>query len=497
VSAGVSAPVAPGDVLAGKYHVERVLGAGAMGVVVVAMHTQLDQRVAIKFLLPDVLGDETAVSRFAREAKAAARIRSEHVVRVIDVSTLESGAPYMVMEYLDGVDLAQMLEERGPLPVEDAVDYVLQALEALCEAHLAGIVHRDLKPSNMFLAKRPDGSPVVKILDFGISKITTAEQQSMTHTQAMLGSPLYMAPEQMRATKSVDRRADIWSMGVILHELLTGRVPFVAETMPQLISTVMFDPTPRPSQVRPELPAGIDQVVVRCLEKDAAQRFQNVGELATALAPFAPAGARLSVERIGRMLGASGAEASPDPFASSQANARAAAAGASSGSALASSGTVSHAWQATNGGVSGVKRRGPVLLVAAGALVAAGIGAAALMMGHHEAAGSGAPSAAAAAVPAERPATSAAAVDTARATPRIDGATTASPSSQPAQPAVAPASSTAAAATSKPAARSKPASEPHHPPGASPPRSAAHPAAPTATAARPPPASITDFGGRH
>jgi serine/threonine-protein kinase len=301
-------PVLPGDVLAGKYVVERVLGAGAMGVVVVAMHTQLEQRVAIKFLLPEVLDNPEASQRFAREAKASARIRSEHVARVLDVATLANGEPYMVMEYLDGQDLAAVLEARGALPLSEAVDYVLQALEALCEAHLAGIVHRDLKPGNMFLARRVDGSPVVKILDFGISKIDTKGQQGMTHTQAVLGSPLYMAPEQMRTSRSVDQRADLWSMGVVLYQLVTNAFPFTAESITQLISTVMFDPAPRVTVTRPDLPPGIDDVVLRCLEKEPAARFQNVGELAAALAPFAPPTARISVERITRMMRSSGVD---------------------------------------------------------------------------------------------------------------------------------------------------------------------------------------------
>src|SRR5689334_6553526 len=217
-------PVLPGQMLAGKYRVERILGTGGMGVVVAAKHVELNILVAIKFLLPHVLSNQTAVARFAREARAAVRIKSEHVARVSDVGTLESGAPYMVMEYLDGGDLSAWLKERGALPVEQAVEFVLQASEAIAEAHALGIVHRDLKPSNLFVTRRRDGSMTVKVLDVGISKTTSidAAAMDMTATTAVMGSPLYMSPEQLQSSKDVDARSDIWSLGIILYELLAG-----------------------------------------------------------------------------------------------------------------------------------------------------------------------------------------------------------------------------------------------------------------------------------
>ncbi|HEX6765337.1 MAG TPA: serine/threonine-protein kinase, partial [Polyangiaceae bacterium] len=194
----MDAPVQPGDVLADKYRVERVLGVGGMGVVVSAHHVHLKQRVALKFLLPDLASNPNVVERFLREAQSASTIRSEHVVRVSDVGVLASGAPYMIMEHLEGSDLAKVLLERGRLPVTRAVDYVLQAMEALAEAHGAGIVHRDLKPSNLFLTERADGSPLIKVLDFGISKVTKsdgdASSRSLTRTAGLMGSPLYMSP---------------------------------------------------------------------------------------------------------------------------------------------------------------------------------------------------------------------------------------------------------------------------------------------------------------
>lgn len=315
----MTAPVNPGDLLAGKYQVERVLGVGGMGVVVVATHLQLEERVAIKFLLPDALQNAEAVARFAREARAACKIRSEHVARVVDVSTLETGAPYMVMEYLEGHDLQKELELRGALSVEDATDFVLQACEALAEAHTGGIVHRDLKPANLFLTHRADGSPCVKVLDFGISKVGgksgSASDASMTKTTAMMGSPLYMSPEQLKSTKDVDQRADVWAMGIILSELLTGKPVFQGETMPQLCAAILTEPPIPLTHMRPDAPRGLEQTVAKCLEKDPQARFQNVGELALALAEFAPQRSMVSVERITRVIQGAGAAVRP-PMAS-------------------------------------------------------------------------------------------------------------------------------------------------------------------------------------
>jgi eukaryotic-like serine/threonine-protein kinase len=300
-------PFSPGEVLGGKFRIERVLGHGGMGVVVQAMHLQLDQRVALKFLLPDALVHPETVARFAREARAAAKIRSEHVARVIDVGTLDTGSPYIVMEYLEGEDLAAHLRKRGTLGLSEATGFLLQACEALAEAHAAGVVHRDLKPANLFLARYPDGTPCLKILDFGISKIiggAEGRELDMTRTTAIMGSPYYMSPEQMRSTRSVDARADIWALGVILYELVAGRVPFDADTMPQLCAQVLQDaPPPLGSFAQTGSPT-FEAVVLRCLEKDPAQRFQSIAELASALSPFAPLEAQRSLDRVARLSGA-------------------------------------------------------------------------------------------------------------------------------------------------------------------------------------------------
>jgi eukaryotic-like serine/threonine-protein kinase len=292
-----------GKVLVGKYHIERVVGGGGMGIIVAARHALLDQRVAIKFLRPDVLHDAETVARFAREARAAVRIRSEHVAHVLDVGEAEDGTPFMVLEYLEGHTMADELAKRGALPVHEAVDFVLQLCEALAEAHAAGIVHRDLKPDNLFLVNRADEWRSLKVLDFGISKTglpgtAFASDMLLTQTLSMMGSPLYMSPEQIRATKDVDYRSDIWSVGIVLYELLAGRPAYEAGSITQLCANVLEE-SPRPLRsLSPLVPEGLVKVVDRCLEKDVELRYQNVAELAIDLLPFAPAGARASVERV-------------------------------------------------------------------------------------------------------------------------------------------------------------------------------------------------------
>jgi eukaryotic-like serine/threonine-protein kinase len=315
----MSSEVHEGQILAGKFRIERVLGRGGMGVVVAATHLQLDERVALKFLLPDALGNPEAVERFAREARAAVKIKSEHVARVSDVGTLESGSPYMVMEYLEGQDLASWVRTTAAMAVPAAVEFLLQACEAIAEAHALGIVHRDLKPANLFVTRRADGSPCIKVLDFGISKLTLpggAPDLGMTKTASIMGSPLYMSPEQMSSTRNVDMRTDIWALGVILYETLTGRVPFDAETMPQLCGMILQDPPHPLRDLRPDVPEALQAVVFHCLEKKRENRFSNVADLAFALAPFgAPAAAR-SAERISRVLGAAGIVRTPELMAS-------------------------------------------------------------------------------------------------------------------------------------------------------------------------------------
>ena len=401
----------PGVVLAGKYRVERVLGQGGMGVVLAAHHLQLGQRVALKFLLPEVCTSGEAVARFLREARAAVQIESEHVARVVDVGTLEGGSPYMVMEYLEGSDLGDVLQKRGPMPLQLAVSYVLEAMEAVAEAHALGMVHRDLKPSNLFLARRRDGSFIVKVLDFGISKATQDSQgpsASMTSTTAVMGSPLYMSPEQVRSSKDVDARADIWSLGVILHELLSGRTPFHGETMTAVLAMIAADPPPPLRSVRPDLSPAIEAVVLRCLNKDRNQRFQNVAELAYALAPFAGPEAQGPVDRISKVLGR-------PAMASSQNLAQ-------SAPALSGGMQTAGAWGHTQPGET--KSKKPLVYLGVGAVLLAGAAAAALLFR-----------------PAPRDTTASAVVpslDTAAAAPVVPATTNTAPPPAP-EPVVTPA----------------------------------------------------------
>ncbi|MCL2449104.1 MAG: protein kinase [Polyangiaceae bacterium] len=308
-------PIREGEIIAGRYRIDRVLGVGGMGVVVAAEHTQLRQRVAIKFLLPDAEPGTGAVERFMREAQAAARIQSEHVARVLDVATLNDSVPYIVLEFLEGHDLSKVLAERGPLPLEDAVGYILQACEGVAEAHAAGIVHRDLKPSNLFVCDRGGGRTVVKVLDFGISKSLSNRagegQLELTRTHAALGSPLYMSPEQMSSAKHVDARTDVWSLGVTLFELVCARTPFVADSITELVAKVLNEQPALIQEFRPNLPPEFSGAVARALEKDRSRRYGSVAELAAAIAPFGPCDASVSVERIARVL--SSVIAAPPP----------------------------------------------------------------------------------------------------------------------------------------------------------------------------------------
>ncbi|HEX8795921.1 MAG TPA: serine/threonine-protein kinase [Polyangiaceae bacterium] len=277
-------PIRPGDLIQGKYRVERVIGRGGMGVVVAAKHVQLGSTVAIKLLAAeDWAPDDPAAERFAREAHTAVRLRSEKSARVLDVDSLPDGTPFIVMEYLVGKDLGTVLAERGALPEAEAVGYVLQACEAVAEAHALGIVHRDLKPHNLFLTEASDGAPLVKVLDFGVAKWSEPTAASLTITSRAMGTPAYMSPEQMRAPKEVDARSDVWSLGVCAYELLTGVPPFQAETVQALCAVVLTE-TPRPPrEIRPELSPDVAAVVMRCLEKRPRDRHQTVVELAEAL----------------------------------------------------------------------------------------------------------------------------------------------------------------------------------------------------------------------
>lgn len=309
---------APGDLVAGKYRIVRAIGRGGMGVVFAARHELLDQTVALKLLLPDIAVHPDAVSRFLNEARASARIRSEHVATVMDVGLLDSGMAYIVMEFLEGSDLEALLLENGVSSVEEVAHCMLETLEGVAQAHALGIVHRDLKPSNLFRAVRPDGSVSIKVLDFGISKAPRPEDDAAaTATHAMLGSPLFMSPEQVRSAKTVDPRSDLWSLGVIMYRLLTGKAPFMGNNMGEVLAAILTEPHAPIADARPDVPEAFAKIVDRCLERDRERRHANAAELAIALEPFAGAHTD-SVARICRVLSARRDAPAPGSILSTQ-----------------------------------------------------------------------------------------------------------------------------------------------------------------------------------
>ncbi len=366
---GSGTPVQVGEQLLGKYVIERVLGQGGMGVVVQASHIALGSKVAIKFLLPEACHHPGAVERFLREARAAVQIQSEHVARVSDVGTLDTGLPYMVMEFLDGNDLSEEIQSRGTLPVEEAVGHLLEALEAIAEAHALGIVHRDLKPANLFLAKKKDGTRAIKVLDFGISKAVQPGEANLTQTSSMMGSPLYMAPEQIRNAKGVDARADVWSLGVILHECLSGQPPFGGDTLSGVLAAIVADAPAPLEEIRPDLSPLLTSAVARCLEKDPARRVQHVAEFAQLLSTFAPVQAQRSLPRIAAVLGKTLPQGTDQQAVALDATAAFGPSQASStvgSTATAGSMAVSNTaqtWANTDNGTAGFPRRSPLSLI--------------------------------------------------------------------------------------------------------------------------------------
>lgn len=279
----VALPVTVGEILLGKYQVDRVLGAGGMGVVVRARHLQLNGFVALKFIRPELVNDSDIVSRFSREARAASRLKSPYINRVLDLGVLPSGVPFMVMEYLEGETLEARVLREGKQPVGAVVSWVLQALEGLAEAHGLGIVHRDLKLANLFLQQRPGAADVLTVLDFGVAKSVNPDIEAglqQTTMRGFIGSPGSMAPEQLTAGGVIDARADVWAMGCALYRLLTGSMPFRGADLVDLGWNIRNAPTPRLPR---DLGAGLQACVDRCLAKAPADRFQDVGALQAAL----------------------------------------------------------------------------------------------------------------------------------------------------------------------------------------------------------------------
>ncbi len=371
----VASPLNVGDILAQSYAIEKIIGAGGMAVVALAAHVEYRHRVAIKILRPENSRKTEVVKRFEREQRTLTMLHSEHTLRIYGMGQ-HAGLPYMMIEYLQGKDLAELIKAEGPLPIELAVEYILQACHALAEAHLLGVVHRDLKPGNLFLTRRTDGSPCVKVLDFGISKVShenmglgSLEEASLvTKTTAIMGSPFYMSPEQMVSSTNVDARSDIWSLGVTLYELLTKALPFAAESAAAVCGRIMGDePTPL-RKLRPSYPKGLEDIIRRCLSKRPSERFQNVADLAVRLADFGPTHGQYAVKSICELI------PPVEPFADVSASPSSAAPGPSE--AEASNPTTqgdTTVYLPSAGGSSGWKRTGP-LLAAAGVAFALGIG---------------------------------------------------------------------------------------------------------------------------
>jgi serine/threonine-protein kinase len=280
------APINPGEVLAGKYRVDKVLGAGAMGVVVAGTDLALDRKVAIKMMKPRGSVQREKEERFLREARVVAKLRSEHVVNVLDFGTVGE-APFIVMEYLEGCDLAALLEERGVLPIGEAVTLTLQACDAIAEAHAAGVVHRDIKPANLFVTTGTDGMPKIKVVDFGIAK-DDKSVMSLTGTADVLGSPLYMSPEAIRGTRDVDARTDVWALACCLFEMLAGVSPFMQDTLAHLIVAIGSMPPLSLARYRQDVPPGLSKAIEHALEKDRELRTPSVAAFAAEIAPYAP-----------------------------------------------------------------------------------------------------------------------------------------------------------------------------------------------------------------
>src|SRR5512133_2359346 len=303
----MSSPISSGDVVAGRYTVGPIIGSGGAGIVFAAEHLILKKRVVLKFLRNEPASDGDMVRRFVREARATAQLRSEHVARVMDAEIIEPTLAFIAMEYLEGRDLSKVVEEDGPLPVENAVELMLQACEGIAEAHARGIIHSDIKPSNLFLARAADGTHQIKVLDFGLSKIVWSNV-SLTSENCVIGSPHFMSPEQMRSSRDADERSDIWGLGAVLFTLLAGVCPFPGQFLTEVCAAVLSGASVDLRALRPEVPEALEAVIMRCLSLDPQNRFQHVPDFAAALEPFVSSGGAELVARVKRIAAAAEAE---------------------------------------------------------------------------------------------------------------------------------------------------------------------------------------------
>jgi len=301
-----------GEVVAQKYFVDRLLGRDGLASIAIVRHVELGRRYLLKLVPPEHCVFPDVVARFLRGARAAQALHSEHTARMVDAGRLDSGAPYAISEFLSGAPLREVLSMRGALSVTDAVDYILQICESLAEAHLNRLVHKNLSLSRIYLAQQPDGAPCIKVSDFGIADALRtdplAPQSVRDSINASLETNLFddtlqcAAPEQVRG-KDVDARTDIWALGCMLHELLTGSPLYQADSAPSLLAMIAADPPTPVRALRSDVPTGLETVVLRCLEKDASARYPTLGEFAAALQPFALPDAKSSANRVIRTLG--------------------------------------------------------------------------------------------------------------------------------------------------------------------------------------------------
>lgn len=277
--------LAPGELVAERYRVGRIIGAGGTGIVYEAQHIGLNRPVALKVIRPDIARDSSVWRRFSREARALGALHNKHVVRILDYGTLDSGLTYLVMDRLEGSDLRRLIQAEGPLPPQRAVDYVIPVCSALADAHRLNIIHRDIKPENIFLSEIRACEPTIKLLDFGVALFLDDVAQCTLIAPGM-GPPLYLSPEQLQNPSAVDQRTDIWAVGLLLYELLAGRSPLWGLDASQTYLKIVQGPLPRIEQLCPWLPVELGAVVHHCLQVDPTQRPQSADELIIALEPF-------------------------------------------------------------------------------------------------------------------------------------------------------------------------------------------------------------------